>query len=184
MKLKPVAISTFVIAIVAGYALFERVADPTDAEIADQAEPRVPNVAANSGAAPILDIVNNSSSIADRSEQVAAGNETAVLGNEIDDPKWPEGIENLIFDYFAQLEGFKFVSINSVNCETQTCEIVFSGTSPNPKFVDDYSDVLGGLYRPPINAQQGSIGTREIAAGVREFVITISSIPYVEPSRE
>lgn len=184
MNFKPVAISTFVIAIVAGYALYERFADPTNAEITNQAEPRVPDIAVDSGAAPILDIANNSNSIADNPEQVAVSNNTDVIGNDIDGPKWPEGIENLILDYFSQLEGFKFVSINSVNCEPQTCEIVFSGTSPNPQFVDGYSDVMSGLYRQPINARQGSIGTREIAAGAREFVIAISSIPYVEPSRE
>lgn len=137
----------------AGYALFDRFADPTDAEITDQAEPRVPDFAAESGAAPILDIANNSSSVANKPEQAAVSEETDVLGNDIDGPKRPAGIENLIFDYFSQLEGFKFVSINSVNCEPQTCEIVFSGTSPNPKFVDDYSDVMSGLYRQPINAQ-------------------------------
>jgi len=184
MNFKPVAISTFVIAIVGGYALFERFSEPTDAEITDQAEPHVPDIAADSDAAPILDIANDSSSVANKSEHVAVSDKTDLLGNEIDGPKWPEGIENLIFDYFSQLEDFKFVSINSVNCEPQTCEIVFSGTSANPIYVDDYSDVMSGLYRQPINAQQGSIGTREIAAGAREFVITISSIPYVEPSRE
>ncbi len=97
-------------------------------------------------------------------------------------PSWPDGVEGLIFDYFSQQEEFEFTSITSVQCEVQTCEIVFTGTNPNPLIVDDFSELVHGLYRPPLNARQGSIGTREIAAGAREYVIKISNVPYIEPT--
>lgn len=92
--------------------------------------------------------------------------------------RWPAAVENLILEYLSQLERFDFTTITSVRCDTSDCEIVFSGLEPNPTIVDEYHEVLGGLYLPPINAMQGSIGTREIAAGNREFVIRISNVPW------
>ncbi len=100
----------------------------------------------------------------------------------VEPPRWPDAVESLIYDHLSQLEGFEFTNIASVGCGAHTCEIVFSGQNPNPTIIDGYSDVMNGLFRPPISAQKGSMGTREIAPGARQFVIEISNVLHVEPT--
>lgn len=184
MTFKSVAMSTIVVVIVVGYALVGIDGKTTGPEAFESVDSPDLSTTIDTDVASQSATANRADAATDESRQPAAADEIDEPVTTLEVSKWPDGIENLIFDYFSQLEGLQFVSINSVNCEPQICEIIFSGATPNPETVDDYSDVLNGLYRPPINAQTGSIGTREIAAGAREYVIRITNVPYVEPSRE
>ncbi|MGI9287918.1 MAG: hypothetical protein ACR2P1_21210 [Pseudomonadales bacterium] len=180
MNIKLIAAVTLVIALVAGYLIVNKYSSPTGDGPRDVAELRSTESSVENSSIPSHypeDVSNNTN-----------GNENNHLvdlapqkvDNRSQGPTWPEGVEDLILDYFSQLEGFEFTSITSVQCQIQTCEIVFSGKNPNPTVVDEFSEVTRGLYQPPLNAQQGSIGTREIAPGAREFVINISNVPYVK----
>lgn len=173
---------TFAGALLAGFLL----ADKDDGQTADDSQHVAgskPTESAPTGSTTPLHVPAEASNAASEGDtQSVEVHDSANADGAVKSPKWPDAVENMIFDYLSQLEGFRFTTITSVECEAHTCEIVFSGLNPNPTIVDDYSGILNGLYRAPINAQQGSIGTREIAAGAREFVISISNVPYVEPT--
>jgi hypothetical protein len=168
MNMKQIVALAIAAALVAGFLLAGKDNSQTADDLQIEAEPTPTGSTSAGSTMPSRDPVE---------VHVSKNAEDAV-----EPPKWPDEIENMIFDYLSQLEGFEFVAITSVQCEAHTCEIVFSGPNPNPTIVDDYSGIMSGLHRPPINAGQGSIGTREIAAGAREFVISISNVPYVEPT--
>lgn len=91
---------------------------------------------------------------------------------------WPTNIENRIWEYFAHRGKSNITSIISVECNATDCEIVFTGTELNPRGVGTFSDLWSDMYAEPWNVRQGSISTREIAPGVRAYVIGISNIPF------
>ena len=96
-------------------------------------------------------------------------------------PSWPSDVEHLLFEFFARQYDLEFTSISSIECDQHTCEIVFTGTDANPLIVDGFSQLQSRLFRQGFNVMQGSLGTREIAPGAREFVMNLSNIPYEEP---
>lgn len=96
---------------------------------------------------------------------------------------WPPNIENRIWEYFAHRGKSNITSIISIECTRTDCEIVFTGTEVNPRFVDTFSDLHADMSSQPWNVRQSGIGTREIAPGVRAYVIGISNIPYDESRR-
>ncbi len=120
----------------------------------------------------------------EKSQPVTQQSAELVESDVPSEVNWPDGIEGLLLDYFAQQKNFEFTSISSVKCDEHHCEIIFTGTDPNPLIVDAYSALQSGFYGPPFYAKQGSLGTREIAPGARVFVITLSNVPYQEPGTE
>ena len=105
---------------------------------------------------------------------------TDVVAKKIDygnAHSWPTNIEGLIWEYFAHRQKSNITSINSVQCTDTNCVVEFSGTDINPRYVDEFSELKNDMFSQHWNIQQGSIGTREIAPGVRVFVISISNVP-------
>lgn len=97
---------------------------------------------------------------------------------------WPESIENQVWEYFAHQSGLKLTNLLSVECSETFCEIVFTGTEVNPKYVDEYSDLVSGMYQQPWNVRRASIGQREISPGAKAFIITISNQEYDQSKKQ
>ena len=182
MNMKLIVALAIAAALVAGFLLADKDINQTADDLQIEAEPAPAGSASVDSTAP--------SHVPDEALDAASGHnahpvEVHVSQNTedvVEPPRWPDAVENLIFDYLLQLEGREFTNIAAVACEVHTCKIFFSGRNPNPTIVDDYSGIMNGLYQPPINARQGSIDMRELAAGGRLFVIKISNVPYVEPT--
>ena len=94
---------------------------------------------------------------------------------------WPDDIENLMWEYFAHQPGLELTSIVSVECSERTCEIMFTGTDVNPRYVDEFEELLFSLYSKPWNVYQGSIALQEISPGVKAFVVRVSNVEFEEP---
>jgi hypothetical protein len=97
----------------------------------------------------------------------------------------PDEIEGSVYQRIAEQSGLKLTSLNSVDCDVNICKVVFSGMEANPQYTDEYSDLLGALTNPPwkdIQPTSGSIGTREVSPGAREYVIGFTYVALVEIS--
>ena len=97
----------------------------------------------------------------------------------------PAEIEDAVLQRIAELSGLELTSLTSVECDKLRCSIVFTGLETNPQYTDEYSELLGALMNPPWNDYQptsGSIGTREISPGAREYVLGFTYVALVEAS--
>ena len=99
----------------------------------------------------------------------------------------PEEIETQLGQFFATQSGLEVVSLSSIDCSATGCEIALAGTDVNPRYVDAYHDVYEKLISGPWSdflIRSGSIGTREIAPGAREYVISVEYQPFVDLSAD
>lgn len=97
----------------------------------------------------------------------------------------PSEIEAAVYQRIAEQPGLSLTSLTSVACDTLTCTVVFSGIEADPQYVDEYGDLLSALTRPPWNDYQptsGSIGTREVSPGAREYVLGFTYVALVDTS--
>jgi hypothetical protein len=97
----------------------------------------------------------------------------------------PAEIEGAVYQRIAEQAGLKLTSLNAVECGLRTCTVVFSGVHANPQYTDEYSDLLSALMRPPWKDYQptsGSIGTREVSPGAKEYVIGFTYVALVDAS--
>ena len=99
----------------------------------------------------------------------------------------PEEIETLLGQFFAEQRGLQVVSLSSIRCGATACEVALSGTEVNPRYVDAYHD----LYEKLIGAgwsdfviRTSALGTRELAPGAREYVISFEYQPLVNLSAD
>lgn len=99
----------------------------------------------------------------------------------------PEEIERQLEQFIAEQPGLEIVSLSSIECGATTCEIALTGAEVNPRYVGAYSD----LYRKVSSAggndfliRSAGLGTREIAPGAREYVISFDYRPYVDLSAD
>ena len=99
----------------------------------------------------------------------------------------PSEIEGAIYRRLAEQSGLALASINAVDCDYRACSVALSGLAANPQFTDEYSDLLSALTQPPweeYQATSGSIGTREVAPGAREYVLALTYIAFVDKSED
>jgi hypothetical protein len=88
----------------------------------------------------------------------------------------PEQIEDRVSEYISEQTGSVITSLGAVECDALQCEISFTGTDPNPRFVDRFVDFGTTLSRRQYGSDgdfvplTSGIGTREIAPGAREYV--------------
>ena len=97
----------------------------------------------------------------------------------------PAEIENDVMQRIAEQSDLELTSLDSVNCDDRTCTVMFTGLDANPQFVGDYSDLYDMLLRTASDDYRptsGSISTREISPGAREYVIGISYVALVDTS--
>lgn len=100
-----------------------------------------------------------------------------------------EELERRIRQYIGQVPGLRMTSLNSVQCDDIKCEIVFTGTDANPQYVDQYSEFSDKLWRQVsddgfVEFLTGGLGTREVAAGAKEYVMGFTYVPIDAPSRD
>jgi hypothetical protein len=84
-----------------------------------------------------------------------------------------------------KFEALELTSLTSVECDTLRCRIVFTGVEPNPQYVDAYRDLSAALMNPPWNDYRptsGSMGTREVSPGAREYVLEFTYVALVNAS--
>jgi hypothetical protein len=98
-------------------------------------------------------------------------------------------LENRIRQYIAQTPGLTLTSITSVQCDETQCEIAFTGTDPNPRFVGQYSQFQENLWRQVaadgfVQFLTGGLSTREIAAGAKEYVMGFTYVAIDPPSTD
>ena len=99
----------------------------------------------------------------------------------------PAEIESAVLQRLAEQSDLTFVSINSVDCDLRTCNVVFSGVDVDPQHVGDYGDLLGVMMNPPwtdFQTTSGGIGTREISAGAREYVLGFTYVALVDANAD
>lgn len=99
----------------------------------------------------------------------------------------PDEIERQIAQFFAEQPGLAVVSLSSIECGATSCEIALTGTEVNPRYVDAYSGVFGrllGTRRSDFRILSGGLGTREIAPGAREYVMSFEYQPLVDLSAD
>jgi hypothetical protein len=97
----------------------------------------------------------------------------------------PEEIERQLGQFFAEQSGLDLVSLSSIECGATACEIALTGNEVNPRYVNAYADVQRKLFetsRRDFWILNGSLGTREIAPGAREYVISFEYQPLVDLS--
>ena len=98
-------------------------------------------------------------------------------------------LENRIRQHIAQTPGLTLTSITSVQCDETQCEIAFTGTDANPRFVDQYSQFQESLWRQIaadgfVQFLTGGLGTREIAAGAKEYVMGFTYVAIDPPTTD
>lgn len=99
----------------------------------------------------------------------------------------PAEIESAVVQRLAEQPGLRVASIDSVDCDMRSCDVVFSGLDANPQHVGDYSDLLRVMMDPPWNHFQGtsgSIGTREVSPGARVYVLGFTYVALVDASAD
>jgi hypothetical protein len=97
----------------------------------------------------------------------------------------PAQIESAVYQRIAEQPGLELTSLTSVECDTLRCTIGFSGVDVNPRHVDKYHELDRALGRPPwddYQPTQSSLGTREVAPGVREYVLEFTYVALVNAS--
>ena len=115
----------------------------------------------------------------------SADGDTEVLA---DDARIEE-LESRVRQYIGQVPGLRMTSLNSVQCDGIKCEIVFTGTDANPQYVDQYMEFERNLWRQVsddgfVEFLTGGLGTREVAAGAKEYVMGFTYVPIDSPSRD
>ncbi|HET7924831.1 MAG TPA: hypothetical protein VFL30_08020 [Rhodanobacteraceae bacterium] len=123
----------------------------------------------------------------------------APLSQRAIDPAWrtplspsppyaePAEIERQLAQFIAEQPGLEVVSISSIDCGATACEIALTGREVNPRYVGAYSDLNHKLFAAPWKdffIRSGGLGTREIAPGAREYVISFDYRPYVDLSAD
>jgi hypothetical protein len=99
----------------------------------------------------------------------------------------PEDIERQLEQFLAQQPGLEIVSLSSIDCGATACEIALTGAEVNPRYVGAYSDLYHKLSVAGWNdflIRSAALGTREIAPGAREYVITFDYQPFVDLSAD
>lgn len=99
----------------------------------------------------------------------------------------PEEIERQLAQFFAAQSGLEIVSLSSIECDATTCEIALTGTEVNPRYVGAYSDLfhkISGAGRNEFLIRSAGLGTREIAPGAREYVISFDYQPLADLSAD
>jgi hypothetical protein len=99
----------------------------------------------------------------------------------------PAEIEAAVSQRIAEQSGLELTSLNSVDCDINTCTIVFGGVDVNPQHVGEYSDLPNALTNPPWKDYQptsASISTREVSPGAREYVIAFTYVALVDGSAD
>src|SRR5690606_18320081 len=103
-------------------------------------------------------------------------------------PLQPDDVERLIARYLGNVPGLALGTLRHVSCGRQECEIAFTGTDANPKYVDAYSDLISSLWPQGVadglHLLTGSLGTREISPGAREYVFSFTYAVIDMPRRE
>jgi hypothetical protein len=96
----------------------------------------------------------------------------------------PDEIERQIEQFFAEQSGLALVTLSSIDCGATACEIALAGTVVNPRTADSFSGVFQRLFarRDAFRILSGGLGTREIAPGAREYVISFEYQPFVDSS--
>ncbi len=97
----------------------------------------------------------------------------------------PAEVEGAVHQRIAEQSGLKLTSLSAVECDHRTCTVVFGGLDENPQYTDEYSDLLGRLTDPPwkdFRPTSGSIGTREVSPGAREYVVGFTYVALVDVS--
>ena len=98
----------------------------------------------------------------------------------------PAEIENAILQLLARQPGLELVSINSVKCNATTCEIAFSRTDFDSRVVgagaSDLQRSLSAQRWADVRVLSSNVGTREIAPGARETVLSFEYQPLVDSS--
>lgn len=96
----------------------------------------------------------------------------------------PAQLENLLLQLVARQPGLEVVAL-SVSCDAARCEIALQGQEISPAHVGAYSDLNHLVLAEPWQdflILSGGIGTREIAPGVREYVIGFEYQAYEDLS--
>jgi hypothetical protein len=96
----------------------------------------------------------------------------------------PQQIENLVLQIIARQPGLAAVGL-SVSCDAAQCEIALRGRETNPVRTAEYDELFAALSaesRPEFRVPIASMGTREIAPGAREYVISFEYQPYEDLS--
>lgn len=99
----------------------------------------------------------------------------------------PEEIERQLAQFIAEQPRLEIVSLSSIECGATACEIALSGSEVNPRYVDAYDDLhtkLSGAAWNDFRILYSSLGTREIAPGAREYVISLEYQPLVSLSAD
>lgn len=105
------------------------------------------------------------------------------------DPRYakPEEIATQLGQFFARQSGLEIVSLSSIDCDATQCAIALAGSEVNPRYVDAYSALFRNLLAEAWNdfrVRSGGLGTREIAPGAREYVISFEYQPLVDLSAD
>jgi hypothetical protein len=96
----------------------------------------------------------------------------------------PKQIEPLVLQIIARQPGLGVVGF-SVSCDAAQCEIALAGREISPVRISEYGDLPTQLFkesRPDFRVLSSGMGTREIAPGAREYVITFEYQPYEDLS--
>ena len=111
-------------------------------------------------------------------EEVDLVSNTDDYGQEDhNETEWPSNIENRIYEFFASQTDYVITSIMSIDCSNTECDISFTVPDIARRTVDEFSELKSAMRREGWGIMQGSIGTREVAPGVRVFYIDISNVP-------
>ena len=97
----------------------------------------------------------------------------------------PAEIESAVHQRLAEQSGLKLTSLGAVECDLRRCTVAFSELDANPLYTDEYSHLLGSLMNSHSKVYQptsGSIGTREISPGAREYAIGLTYVALVDAS--
>ena len=115
----------------------------------------------------------------------SADSDTGVLADE----GRIEELESRIRQFIGRVPGLALTSINSVQCDDAQCEVVFTGTDANPQKVGQYSEFWNNLWRQVnddglVHFLTGGLGTREVVAGAREYVMSFTYVAIDSPSTD
>jgi len=77
--------------------------------------------------------------------------------------------------YLGTMSSLELTSIGTVRCNDEQCEIRFTGTDANPRYVDSYSKVQERLMKlgwaDGVVMLTSGLGTQEVAPGAREYLL-------------
>lgn len=111
----------------------------------------------------------------------------AAIAPAAPEPRYaqPAEIENLLWQFIAEQPGLEVVNISAVECTPTSCEIALTPRQGNPRFAAAYNE----LHRKVLGQQwsdfrfvSGGVGSREIAPGVHENVMSFEYQPMQELS--